>query len=256
MTDPRGNTPGNVEVTAEDSNTSFFQSEDPEKSGKTSVVSNEKTVSDEIIYASPPHLSFSPFSGNLTLFYPKQINFEEGDRRNPINFTRRRKWAITVMACIATFFASSIAGAYNMGFDSMTRDLNCTQFQATIGLSVYALGFGLVPLVSASFSEEFGRQPLYIVSVFMVTLMFMMVALAKNIQTVIVARFIQGAFGSTGSTMVGGTIADIWSTKDRGLPMSLFALVAMGGTGVGPAFAGWIEMNTRLEWRWIQWIQM
>ncbi|KAG6846828.1 hypothetical protein H0H93_011533 [Arthromyces matolae] len=233
MTDPRGNTPGNVEVTAEDSNTSFFQSEDPEKS----VL---------LIF----------LSLLLTLCYPNQINFEEGDRRNPINFTRRRKWAITVMACIATFFASSIAGAYNMGFDSMTRDLNCTQFQATIGLSVYALGFGLVPLVSASFSEEFGRQPLYIVSVFMVTLMFMMVALAKNIQTVIVARFIQGAFGSTGSTMVGGTIADIWSTKDRGLPMSLFALVAMGGTGVGPAFAGWIEMNTRLEWRWIQWIQM
>lgn len=37
---------------------------------------------------------------------------------------------------------------------------------------------------------------------------------AKNIQTVIVGRFLQGAAGSTGSTMVGGTIADIWSPKE------------------------------------------
>lgn len=64
-----------------------------------------------------------------------------------------------------------------MGFPSMTRDLNCTRFQATIGLSVYALGFGVVPLVTASFSEEFGRQPLYIYSGIGFLLMYMMVAL-------------------------------------------------------------------------------
>jgi len=38
--------------------------------------------------------------------------------------------------------------------------------------------------------------------------------------------------------------------------MSIFAVVAVGGTGFGPVYAGWIEMNPNLEWRWIQWIQM
>lgn len=38
--------------------------------------------------------------------------------------------------------------------------------------------------------------------------------------------------------------------------MSFFAVTAVGGTGLGPAFAGWIEMNPKLGWRWIQWIQM
>ena len=46
----------------------------------------------------------------------------------------------------------------------MTRDLHATQFQATLGLSMYTLGFALVPLFSTSFSEEFGRQPVYLVS--------------------------------------------------------------------------------------------
>jgi MFS family permease len=127
---------------------------------------------------------------------------------------------------------ASAASVYNIGFPSMIRDLHCTQFQATIGLSVYPLGFGLIPLVTASFSEEFGRLPLYIGSGIGFLLMSPMIALyvelrtstvvgltltftrAKNIQTVIVARFLQGAFGSTGATMVGGTISDIWLTKE------------------------------------------
>jgi len=37
---------------------------------------------------------------------------------------------------------------------------------------------------------------------------------AQNIQTVIVGRFLQGAFGSTAATMVGGTIADIWAPPE------------------------------------------
>ncbi|KAF4610850.1 hypothetical protein D9613_006630 [Agrocybe pediades] len=187
---------------------------------------------------------------------PIYIEFEPGSPKNPANFSKRKKWTITAIACFATLLASSTSSTYNMGFGSMIRDLHCTDLEATTGLSVYALGFGLVPLVSASFSEEFGRLPLYYGSGVIFLLMYMMIALSKNIQTVIIARLIQGAAGSTGSTMVGGTIADIWAPKERGLPMSIFAVVAVGGTGLGPVYAGWIEMNPNLEWRWIQWIQM
>ncbi|TFK39513.1 MFS polyamine transporter [Crucibulum laeve] len=187
---------------------------------------------------------------------PFYVEFKEGDERNPINFSRRKKWCITALACFSTLIASSTASAYSLGTPSMTRDLNCSNFQATIGIAIYCLGFGIVPLVTASFSEEFGRQPLYIGSGIGFILMYLMVALAKNIQTVLIARFIQGAFGSTGATMVGGTIADIWAAKERGLPMSLFSLVAVGGNGIGPFIAGWIEMNPKLGWRWIQWVQM
>lgn len=65
-----------------------------------------------------------------------------------------------------------------MGYPSMIRDLNCTQFQATIGLSLYALGFGVTPLLTAPLSEEFGRQPLYIVSGIVFMLMHLAVALS------------------------------------------------------------------------------
>jgi MFS family permease len=72
---------------------------------------------------------------------------------------------------------AAVVAVYNLGFPSMIRDLHCTQFQATIGMSVFTLGFGVVPLVTSSFSEEFGRLPLYIVSGIGFFLMFPMIAL-------------------------------------------------------------------------------
>ncbi len=59
----------------------------------------------------------------------------------------------------------------------MTKDLNCTNLQATLGLSLYVIGFGVVPLVTSSLSEEFGRQPLYLVSGIMVLLMYLVIGL-------------------------------------------------------------------------------
>ena len=72
---------------------------------------------------------------------------------------------------------ASSSGAYALGFASMTHDLRSTNIMATIGMSMYTLGFALVPLVTSSFSEEFGRQPMYIVSAIGCLLMHLMTAL-------------------------------------------------------------------------------
>ncbi|XP_006459705.1 hypothetical protein AGABI2DRAFT_177549 [Agaricus bisporus var. bisporus H97] len=184
------------------------------------------------------------------------VEFEPNDPRNPINFSRRKKWCLTIVASISSGLASTAASAYNLGFGSMIRDLNCTEFQATVGLSVYPLGFAVVPMLTASLSEEVGRRPLYLWTAIGYELSFVMIALAPNIQTVIAGRFLQGAFASTGATMVGGTVADIWSVAERGLPMAMFALAATICLGVGPIAGGWIEMNPNLEWKWINWVQM
>jgi len=37
--------------------------------------------------------------------------------------------------------------------------------------------------------------------------------------------------------------------------MAAFGAVAIGATGLGPVVMAWVEANTKLEWRWIQWIQ-
>ncbi|CCM02601.1 uncharacterized protein FIBRA_04704 [Fibroporia radiculosa] len=185
---------------------------------------------------------------------PIYIEFDKGDKRDPANFSPARRRAILLTACYFSVLVASSSASFALGFPSMERDLNCTEFQATLGISLYALGFGIVPLVTASFSEEFGRQPLYFFSGIGFFLFTVAAALGKNIQTVLIVRFLAGAFGSTGSTMVGGTVADIFSPRVRGVAMSFFAAAAIGGTGLGCVASGWIEQNPHLGWRWIQWI--
>ncbi|KAJ8586462.1 MFS general substrate transporter [Rhizopogon salebrosus TDB-379] len=184
------------------------------------------------------------------------VDFKDGDSRNPVNFSYARKWVMTITACTFAGIAAAASSSYVMGYSSMIRDLDCTLFQATIGLSMFALGIGLAPLVTSSFSEEFGRSPFYIVSSLMFMLTEVMIALAPNVQTVIVARLLGGVFGSTGTTLVAGTIADIWLPHQRGFPMSLYALGIIASMGLGPTIAGWIEANPSMGWRWIQWIHV
>jgi hypothetical protein len=64
-----------------------------------------------------------------------------------------------------------------MGYQSMMRDLDCTQFQATVALILSPVGFGIVPLITSSFTEEFGRLHIYIVSSFGFMVTQIMIAL-------------------------------------------------------------------------------
>lgn len=184
------------------------------------------------------------------------VDFPPNDPENPFNFSKTRKWCITILGVLFTAEVAATASAYVPGIPSMERDLGITNHELSLlGIAIYPLGFALPPLVLAPLSEVFGRNPMYLVCHLCYTVLFLGLGFAKNIQTVIVLRFLQGAFGSTGSTMVGGTISDIWNSKERGKPMALFATGAIFGTGVGPVFAGWIEQNRKLEWRWISYVQ-
>ncbi|SCZ90779.1 BZ3500_MvSof-1268-A1-R1_Chr1-3g02242 [Microbotryum saponariae] len=211
------------------------------------------------------------------------IGWDETDPGNPYNWGTGRKWLTTWICCVYTLVVAFCGAAFSMGTESMMRDLNCSLELAVVALSTFPLGFGLAPLVLAPFSDLWTMQvlprmlfdvapklwlftvlrfpnnstdPMYAISAIVYTLFFLPITLGRNIATVIIARFIGGLAASTGSTLVGGTVADLFESKDRGLPMSIFSLAAFAGTGLGPATMGYVEENLRLQWRWISWIQL
>lgn len=182
------------------------------------------------------------------------LEWEKGDPENPFNWSDRKKWQTCLIACIFTLLVAYCGTAFASGTPSMMRDLNCSHELAVLGLSIFPLGFGVGPLFTAPLSEAYGRYPLYVVSSLMYTIFFIPTAYGQNIATVIIARFIGGVAASTGSTLVGGTVADLFETHNRGLPMSIFSICAFMGTGLGPAVSGYIELKK--GWRWIEWVQM
>ncbi|KAJ9108018.1 hypothetical protein QFC20_003587 [Naganishia adeliensis] len=144
------------------------------------------------------------------------VEFAPDSPKDPFQFPKARKWYITIAAIFYTFATSWNTGAYAVGEPSMEVDTGGTPLQAAGGLGVYAWGFAIFPLVLSSGSEEFGRKPLYVVTAILYWLFFFPIVKAKSMALVMVFHFLQGGAGSVGSTMVGGTLADIWETKERG----------------------------------------
>ena len=110
---------------------------------------------------------------------------------------------------------------------------------------MYTYSIAFAPLLLAPASEVWGRQPVYLGSAIFFFLCQIPQALAPDIQTMLVARFISGVGGSTGISIIGGTLADLFSDEDRGLAMALFAFSAFAPTGLGPVMFGYTSAKRR-----------
>lgn len=176
------------------------------------------------------------------------------DPANPYNWSARKKWTTTWIVCFFTMAVAFSGAALPSGNASMTRDLACSNELAAMAFAAFPLGFGIGPLALAPFSEAYGRYYVYCVSCFLYLIFLIPIARAENIATVIVARLLAGIAGSTGSTLVGGSIADLFDSSVRGTPMSLFSVAAFGGTGAGPLVSGFVE--DAWGWRGIEYVQL
>jgi len=77
-------------------------------------------------------------------------------------------------------------------------------------------------------------------------------ALAPNLNSLIVFRFLAGIGGSGCLTIGGGLISDLFQPDRRGLATSLYSLGPLFGPIVGPIAGGFI--GQLIGWRWIFWI--
>lgn len=140
------------------------------------------------------------------------------------------------------------------GNASMVAELRCSNELAAMAFAAFPLGFGIGPLVLAPLSEVYGRWWVYVMSCAFYCIFLIPISRAENIATVIVCRLLAGTAGSTGSTLVGGSIADLFDSSQRGAPMSLFSLAAFFGTGLAPLVSGFVEDGW--GWRGIEYVQI
>lgn len=95
----------------------------------------------------------------------------------------------------------------------------------------------------------FGRQVVFFGTYMALTAFNCGSAGSKNIWTLIILRFFAGSFGSSPFTNAGGVIADMFTAKNRGVAMSMFAVAPFLGPVIGPIIGGFLGMNA--GWRWV-----
>ena len=103
-------------------------------------------------------------------------------------------------------------------------------------------------------SELLGRKLLWIFPTFVYIIFNIPCALAPNIGSLLVSRFLCGFFGSAPLTLAGGTISDIWGPTERGFAIAIFAAAPYGGPVLGPLVGGFVGKYA--GWRWLYWVNM
>jgi multidrug resistance protein len=109
-------------------------------------------------------------------------------------------------------------------------------------------------MVFAPLSEIIGRRWVYASTLLLAVIFEIPCALSQNIGTLLVCRAIDGIAFSAPMTLVGGTLADMWTNEERGVPMAAFSAAPFIGPAIGPLAGGFLFDST--NWRWLYWLQM
>ncbi|KAJ5109681.1 hypothetical protein N7532_002326 [Penicillium argentinense] len=181
------------------------------------------------------------------------LEFAVGDKENPFNWDGKFKAFISVLLCCMTLFIGLATTAYSSGISRMTEEFGVSSELGQLGLFCFNFTCALAPLFLAPFCELAGRRIVYVGAYVCFSLMFIGLALGKNIATILVCRCLLGLFGCVGTILVGGTFGDMYTPAHRAIPMASFSFIAIFGTVAAPIYAGFIDQA--LGWRWLEGIQ-
>lgn len=196
-----------------------------------------------------PEVANYPYPGSGTEDDPYVISWIPNDPRDPMRFSTARKWFATMTMAVSTLAVSLCSSAYSGGVPEIMMQFRISQDVVTLGISLFVLGFAIGPLIWAPLSELWGRQVLFIFTYCALTAFNAGCAGAQNSWTLIILRFFAGAFGSSPLTNAGGVIADLFTAKERGVAMSIFAAAPFLGPVIGPVAGGFL--GEAAGWRWV-----
>lgn len=120
---------------------------------------------------------------------------------------------------------------------------------ATLSSSLYILGYACGPLIWAPFSELQGRRLPILIGMLGFGIFNIAVAVAKDLQTLLICRFFCGVFGSCPLAVVAAIFSDIFDNRSRGIAIAMFSSMVFLGPLLAPFIGGFINMSY-LGWRW------
>lgn len=185
---------------------------------------------------------------------PNLVSFDgPDDTLNPMNWAPAKKWRVTTLFGLMTFvitFASSIFSTATM---PTAKEYSVSPEVMLLGTSLFVIGFAFGPIVFGPMSELYGRKiPLYL-GYFIFAIFNIPVALAQNLHTIFICRFLGGFFGSAPLAIVGGALADMHGPVKRGYALCIFSAATFMGPAAGPIVGSFITQSY-LGWRWTGWI--
>ncbi|KAL7951834.1 major facilitator superfamily domain-containing protein [Trichoderma barbatum] len=185
---------------------------------------------------------------------PYEVGWDDGDNDPlcPRSFNKARKWLIVLICAGGSLTVTCASSIYTATYVQMEAEFHNVREVSDLGLTTFVLGIAFGPMLLSPLSEFYGRRPIYLVSWSMYLIWLIPSAVAKNIATMLVARFFDGLAGSAFLTVSGGTVGDLFARHELQLPMAAFSIAPFVGPSLGPLLGGFINYYT--HWRWTYYV--
>ena len=98
------------------------------------------------------------YPGHGTPESPYVVDFLPQDGSNPMQYSRTKKWTITLLQALATLAVAFVSTAYSGGVYEIIRYFHVSTIVAILGVSLFVLGFAIGPLLWAPLSGMMFRD--------------------------------------------------------------------------------------------------
>ncbi|TFK77215.1 MFS general substrate transporter [Pluteus cervinus] len=183
---------------------------------------------------------------------PFLVKFAPGDPRDPKNWSRIRRWYLTLASGLLVLNATFASAAPTGIVVPLQTELRMSEMEVTLMISLFLAGYCVGPLLWGPLSEQCGRRPVFVYTFAIYTIFQVATAVSRNTASLLVFRFLGGTFAAAPLTNSGALISDIWDANTRGKALAIFTLAPFAGPALGPTIAGFIAES--VSWRWLFWV--
>ncbi|PYH87305.1 synaptic vesicle transporter [Aspergillus uvarum CBS 121591] len=223
--------------------------EDLEAYGLYTVMSQASRVGRRTSTAtSAPAFPSSAQGGNPTI-----ITWGPDDPENPQNWSIPKKFFVSSQIWLLTFAIYIGSAIYSPGIPSAAQHFGISSVAATLGLTLFVLGYGVGPMLLSPLSElpAVGRSPTYVLTLVVFVFFNFGVIYARNLGMFLAFRFLTGFFGSPALATGGASMGDIWSPRARDYMIAVWGCFAIAAPVLGPLVGGFAA--TAKGWTWTIW---
>ncbi|KAK1764195.1 SCR1 protein [Phialemonium atrogriseum] len=152
-----------------------------------------------------------------------------------------------VMFLNFSFYAAS--AIFTPSIPLIEEKFGASTIEGTLGLSLFVIAYGIGPLMLSPLSNlpSIGRTPVYVLGSLAFCLVNIGTALAKNITTILILRFIGGFVGSAPISVGGATLMEVYGPTAFPYAIAFYAVSGVCGPILGPIF------GTLVVTRWNTW---
>ena len=156
------------------------------------------------------------------------------DPRHTQNWPIKTKLFLSAILAFDAISATMGSSIFSAATPQIVEDFHVGREVATLGTSLFVLGYAFGPILWAPMSELYGRRLPLLVGSFGFSIFAVATAVGKDLQTVMLGRFFGGLFGSCPLAVVAAAFADMYNNRTRGLAIACFSATVFMGPLLAP----------------------